>query len=405
LKAYLSFENTYLRGAVDTICLEAGFQTLAIPPFDLIGARDLIGSLIIYETSDDAARLAMLVYELYAAAGADVPPTIIGIVSNRALDLSPSLGRWLIDGHSAIAALHPNDENILTSIRQSVARARRSIIAADTMHIINTGTYVADTGINVDISGRLAASISNTRVYRMDEFPENLQSRSSSPVSRTRIQIQIWNENVVTAIIKTAAATTSEEVVCLNFTTPNHRGGTFLGTSYGQELSLLSASGLYACLRQHPEFFEAIRAEKSGLYNDTLGYSSGVPVFRGSDEKLLPIPPTAAFISAVPVCARRLSVDGPNSVSVIRRTMERRVSRLLWVAAERGHRTIVLGAWGCGGAGNDPDMIADMFANELIDNSNWTNSFITAIFAIDERAEGKPVLAAFHRRFASAIVQ
>ena len=71
---------------------------------------------------------------------------------------------------------------------------------------------------------------------------------------------------------------------------------------------------------------------------------------------------------------------------------------MLEVAAAHGHRTIVLGAWGCGVFRNDPVMVADAFAQTL----RAVNKFDHVVFAILDGLPGAAVFAAFNARFANA---
>jgi uncharacterized protein (TIGR02452 family) len=73
--------------------------------------------------------------------------------------------------------------------------------------------------------------------------------------------------------------------------------------------------------------------------------------------------------------------------------LTRRASRILAIAAAHGHRSLVLGAWGCGVFGNDPAVVADAFAAALRANP-W---FDRVVFAILDRQAGSPARAAFLR--------
>ncbi|WP_084800588.1 TIGR02452 family protein, partial [Promicromonospora kroppenstedtii] len=66
------------------------------------------------------------------------------------------------------------------------------------------------------------------------------------------------------------------------------------------------------------------------------------------------------------------------------------------VAAAHGCRRLVLGAWGCGVFGNDPDEVATTFA-EALASRRW---FEQVVFAILDTRPGQPVLRAFERALA-----
>ena len=65
------------------------------------------------------------------------------------------------------------------------------------------------------------------------------------------------------------------------------------------------------------------------------------------------------------------------------------------VAAAHGHRTLVLGAWGCGVFRNDPHTVASAFAGALRE----VGQFDRVIFAIRDDRSGTPVYRAFESVF------
>ncbi|WP_306440898.1 TIGR02452 family protein [Corallococcus aberystwythensis] len=52
------------------------------------------------------------------------------------------------------------------------------------------------------------------------------------------------------------------------------------------------------------------------------------------------------------------------------------------MAAHHGHRTLVLGAWGCGAFRNNPHDAADAFASAL---DAFSGGFVRVVFAVCER--------------------
>eukprot|EP00440_Ansanella_granifera_P012478 gb/GFBE01013562.1/.p1 GENE.gb/GFBE01013562.1/~~gb/GFBE01013562.1/.p1 ORF type:complete len:281 (+),score=42.99 gb/GFBE01013562.1/:1-843(+) len=61
--------------------------------------------------------------------------------------------------------------------------------------------------------------------------------------------------------------------------------------------------------------------------------------------------------------------------------LEQKIAGILKIAAEHGHRKLVLGAWGCGAFGNDPEMVAKAFRKEILRYVD-ANAFEEIIFAI-----------------------
>ena len=75
-----------------------------------------------------------------------------------------------------------------------------------------------------------------------------------------------------------------------------------------------------------------------------------------------------------------------------------RLTLVLALAASRGDRCLVLGAWGCGVFRNDPARVADVFAELLIERG-WASSFAHVCFSILDRSSGGDVLSPFEHRF------
>jgi uncharacterized protein (TIGR02452 family) len=76
-------------------------------------------------------------------------------------------------------------------------------------------------------------------------------------------------------------------------------------------------------------------------------------------------------------------------------TIADRADRVLRVAAEHGHRTLVLGAWGCGVFGNSPAVVAGALGGAL----TRVPHFDHVVFAVlDRTGEGRT-----YRAFAQAL--
>jgi len=93
---------------------------------------------------------------------------------------------------------------------------------------------------------------------------------------------------------------------------------------------------------------------------------------------------------------RRDLASGP----AIRRALARRAAMVLAVAADRGERRLVLGAWGCGVFRNNPAEVAGQFS-ALLGSPSFAGAFEVVVFAILDRRPGQATLAAFRRAFAS----
>jgi uncharacterized protein (TIGR02452 family) len=71
---------------------------------------------------------------------------------------------------------------------------------------------------------------------------------------------------------------------------------------------------------------------------------------------------------------------------------------VLAVAAERGHRTLVLGAWGCGAFRNDPWVVAPLF-REAIDDETFVGAFDCITMAVYDTRKEQNIWRAFAASF------
>ena len=79
--------------------------------------------------------------------------------------------------------------------------------------------------------------------------------------------------------------------------------------------------------------------------------------------------------------------------------MAERIRSVLAVARQHGHKTLVLGAWGCGVFRNDPVDVAQWFAEALLADAQFMGAFARVVFAVLDFDEGAPTFQAFRHRF------
>jgi uncharacterized protein (TIGR02452 family) len=81
----------------------------------------------------------------------------------------------------------------------------------------------------------------------------------------------------------------------------------------------------------------------------------------------------------------------------IESVMKERIRYILDVAATNGHRTLVLGAYGCGVFRNDPVDVARYF-HEVLVQENFRQSFDQIVFAVLDRSAGQRIIKAFQEQ-------
>jgi len=114
-------------------------------------------------------------------------------------------------------------------------------------------------------------------------------------------------------------------------------------------------------------------------------YSPNVPIFKNEDGINLEELTCCGIITAPAVNAGVVKSREPERIDEIEEIMKRRIRKVLAISLEYGHRSIVLGAWGCGVFRNDPKDVARYF-REILETS-YENKFEKIVFAIYGRDE------------------
>ncbi|WP_091652853.1 TIGR02452 family protein [Micromonospora pallida] len=263
-------------------------------------------------------------------------------------------------------------------------------IARQTVAIAESGRYRNGAGADVVIGGAVRAAVAGTREYLPDEV---LAVGDAEPGAG---KVEVTYESTLQAAYRLGAG-----AACLVFASAKNPGGGFLGGAKAQEESIARSSALYPCLLAAREFYAFHRGQRDLRYSDRVVYSPGVPVFREDKGNLLDQPYTMSFLTAAAPNLGAILRNQPEHAADVPAVLVRRARRVLEVAAAHGHRTIVLGAWGCGVFRNDPATVADAFADAL----HVVDRFDHVVFAIRDGLPGTPVYRAFMERFSGTAVK
>lgn len=270
--------------------------------------------------------------------------------------------------------------------------ARLRGIARETEAIVEAGFYRTPQGREVSIERALTTALSGTRLYGPEPVPVAALDHDRTPV------IEVTGESSLRA----AARMTGErpgKVAVLSYASARNPGGGYLNGAQAQEEALCRGSALYATLRRTPEYYAHHRAERSAFYTDRVIHSPGVPVFRDDRGRLLDTPYAAGFLTSPAPNAGVIRRTAPESVHLIPAALASRAERVLEVAAVRGYRRLVLGAWGCGVFQNDPAEVAGVFRALLADDGRFAGHFEQVVFGILDRDGVSPTRTAFDRTF------
>ncbi|MCA9566375.1 MAG: TIGR02452 family protein [Myxococcales bacterium] len=239
--------------------------------------------------------------------------------------------------------------------------------ARDVLALLERGTWTTEHG-EADIREIQAAAVAGSRLYT----PSTLEAL------REHAQPGLPAAEVTDATTQVAAKALGRAFV-LNFASARNPGGGFLNGAKAQEEDLCRCSGLYPTLLEHPDYYRANRDQPSLIYTDHAIHSPGVPFFRTSSRDA----PGPVFLADV------LTMPAPNSAPHLARnpgdhaTLEaafhRRWRNVLAIASDVGARTLLLGAWGCGAFGGDPE-VASRTARRALEEAG--GPFERVVFAI-----------------------
>jgi uncharacterized protein (TIGR02452 family) len=252
--------------------------------------------------------------------------------------------------------------------------------AKQVLEILEQGYYVAPSGARVSIAERQAAAEANAKLY----LPEQLDAlrAEANTSSRETLSANIELQAATTQQAALELSRNDDDIVLLNFASARNPGGGFLGGAKAQEEDICRCSGLYRTLLTQREYYEHHRANRSLLYSDRLIYSPGVPFFRVAPKAdYLQRPFYASVITAPAPNAGALERNQKDGLARVRETFVRRWANVLCVAHENGHRTVLLGAWGCGAFRNDPELAANT-AKEVLGWPGFAGAFERVVFAI-----------------------
>ncbi len=227
--------------------------------------------------------------------------------------------------------------------------------AQQTLAILESGAYLAPSGTAVSIGPEQRAAAQGTVLYTPEQVA-GLLARSGHGAAA---QVVVTDETTQAAA-RRLVVDEGRDIVLLNFASARNVGGGFLNGARAQEEDLCRCSGLYPCLRTQMTYYTANRAQRSLLYTDHMIYSPSVPFFQiRSRGAYLERPFTASVITAPAPNAGPMLRRNPGAGPIIAETFRRRWGNVLAVARDRGHRTVLLGAWGCGAFGNSPEVASD----------------------------------------------
>jgi len=273
-----------------------------------------------------------------------------------------------------------------------IERGRARELGHQTLDILRAGRYRAPSGAPVDIRSALEQAVAGTVSY-----PPGAPLSTPAP-GHQPTDIQVSNETTLDAARRLQGQGLS--LVALNFASATHPGGGWLDGARAQEESLARSSGLYACLEDN-EMYDYHRARRDALHTDYVIYSPGVPVFRTDDGTLLEEPYLCSFLTSPAVNVSGLRKYAAERLPEVGAAMASRIDKVLAVAWEHRHDTLLLGAWGCGAFSNDPTEIAELFHSAL--TTTYRGVFSLIVFAITDHWADQRNIGPFRQRLSPPV--
>lgn len=282
----------------------------------------------------------------------------------------------------------------------SGSRAQKVVIAEHTLAACDSGRYVNARHEIVELGPLIERAVAGTFGFDAATVQQQI---TELPLPSRRLRkkagptpICVTGESTVAAIRRLAAADPRVHLGCLNFASAKRPGGGFLGGAQAQEESLARSSALYPCLLTQPAHYARNQANHSPLYLDLAIYSHQVPFFRDDNGAWLDAPVPCSVITCAAPNAAALRKHGRVDEAAVEAALRRRANLVLQIANSTGIDVLVLGAWGAGVFGNDPDLVARVFRDALTtDFADWFTEVVFAVLG----GPGTPNHDAFARVF------
>lgn len=293
--------------------------------------------------------------------------------------------------------------------RAATWRANLSLPHSRAAALGQSAVIAADRGVYQDADGRLVdwqAAVNQARAAKRSLPPDAPLPAVDPPIGRRTgsaagsatggttdsatgnrrfdaTTVEVANETTLVAARRLHAL--AEPVLALNFANGVHPGGGFLDGALAQEEVLCRASALYATLAGDP-MYAAHRQRPLPDATDWAILSPAVPVFRDDAGVALAAPwPLDILTCAAPYAP---ALGQPQAGDLL----AQRIERVLAIAEAFGYTHLVLGAWGCGAFGNDPERTAWDFHAAL---TRRAGAFAEVVFAIADWSPDRRFLGPF----------
>lgn len=275
---------------------------------------------------------------------------------------------------------------------------------------------------NQSVSVSLKHSMHATRLYDADYYPSLRDDSGKETVAgdeETVCPVSVLPLTTFDAASKahfSDPACQNDRIGILNFASAVSPGGGVKHGSRAQEESLCRQSTLYPCLDQKwlwDAYYQPNRNAGDRRNTDAVIYSPDVLVLKESAEPYQLLPEDKWVQVDVLTCAApdlrvcEISAfcgqDGKSIHSMDDQAFcslyEKRAEHILHIAAANHIDTLILGAFGCGAFGNDPNLAAECWSKAMV---KYRKCFYRIIFAVyDPKHARKSNYDVFCQEFAA----
>lgn len=251
------------------------------------------------------------------------------------------------------------------------------LLFESTVKIVKDGCYVTSQGNKVTLPS--------------NELYSKLYSEEFHPDVNKIYDTKVYVINEDCLVLARDLGLDGNKVAVLNMCSYKSPGGSAWNGKCGQEEYLVNCSDYYKDLLRYGCFAEkySLRpAEKKYPLDLRYGgvFTRGVTVFRDSADagfRLLETPFKVCMIG-VPALSSPETVLVENEPRMVERDVDiikDKIRTIFNIAVEQGIRSLVLGAWGCGGYRNPPKHAAEIFKEML---EEYKGVFRDVYFAIKD---------------------
>lgn len=266
---------------------------------------------------------------------------------------------------------------------------KRVKILRETMKAAEDGCYfVEEREVKIPVSFE---QIKEVTLYT----PEKVAQLPAQDISgNDPIRITLRNQDTLEAAFELHQRRKENEkpVLILNFANP-HRPGGGIRSKPGTQEEHLCVKTTVLCSLETEEgwpFYQTNLDCGTQAQTDTVLFSPNTMVIRNSDLSLREDPfPVAVMTVSAPIASRMEPEELPDLESIL----HNRIQGMLRAAAAEGYTRLVLGAWGCGNFGNDPELVARLF------HDNLTGNFEEVTMAVFDNSEDQYRYSCFAKYF------